>query len=247
MDESKCFYIASCVFTRHYPDLSIHIQQYLKEHFHINVIRCCALSYKIKEYEALIPEPACDEWRNTLHSRRFKLGETVVSICHNCTAIIEEQQPEINLMSLWELILQDEHFPYPNYHGEKMTLQDCWRTRGHHDEQQAVRELLKRMNIDYIELEDNRDDTTFCGVSLFRPAPRRNIVKAPKRFVENAKGMFEPHTEEQQRALMQEYCNRFVTDKVVTYCHYCSEGIILGGKTEEHLASLLFGGNYHYQ
>lgn len=46
---------------------------------------------------------------------------------------------------------------------------------------------------------------------------------------------------------MQEYCKRFTTEKVITYCHYCSEGIKLGGKTEEHLASLLFGGEYHWQ
>lgn len=247
MDYSNYVYIASCVFTRHYPELSVRIQQYLKNRFSLDIVRCCALSYKVKEYEELMPEPAHNLWRDTLHSRLFQAGDTIVSICHNCTAIIEEQQPEVDLTSIWELILQDENFPYPNYHGEIMTLQDCWRTRGHHKEQQAVRELLKRMNIDYIELEDNQDNTDFCGVSLFRPAPRRNLIKAPKRFVQNAKGMFEPHTAEEQKALMQDYCKRFATDEIITYCHYCSEGIILGGKTEEHLASLLFGGKYHYQ
>lgn len=102
MDYSNYVYIASCVFTRHYPELSVRIQQYLKNRFSLDIVRCCALSYKVKEYE-------------------------------------------------------------------------------------------------------------------------------------------------EQKALMQDYCKRFATDKVITYCHYCSEGIILGGKTEEHLASLLFGGKYHYQ
>ena len=48
----------------------------------------------------------------------------MVSICHNCSAIFEERHPEINSQSIWELILEDENFNYPNYHGEKITVQD---------------------------------------------------------------------------------------------------------------------------
>lgn len=247
MNYSDYVYIASCVFTRHFPKLSFRIQGYLKERFNMPVVRCCTLAYKVKQYEELIPECERDNWKSLTHSRRFYPGDKVVSICHNCTAVIEETQPDVEMLSLWELILEDKDLKYPDYHGERMTLQDCWRTRGHHKEQETVRELLRRMNVDFIELDDNRDKTTFCGNSLYRPAPPRNLKMAPKRFVENAKGMFVPHALEEQKAIMQEYCKRFTTEKVITYCHYCSEGIKLGGKSEEHLASLLFGGEYHWQ
>ena len=75
----------------------------------------------------------------------------MVSICHNCSAIFEERHPEINLQSIWELILEDENFNYPNYHGEKITVQDCWRQKENLAEQKAVREILRRMNFEIME------------------------------------------------------------------------------------------------
>ena len=49
---NNCFrYIASCVFTRDYPELSLRIQDYLKQRFEIEIIRCCADKYKVKQFE----------------------------------------------------------------------------------------------------------------------------------------------------------------------------------------------------
>ncbi len=42
---------------------------------------------------------------------------------------------------------------------------------------------------------------------------------------------------------MQDYCKRFRAEKVVAYCHYCLEGLELGGANAKHLASLLFARN----
>ena len=39
---------------------------------------------------------------------------------------------------------------------------------------------------------------------------------------------------------MREHCKKIATDKVVAYCHYCVNGLKLGGKQAKHLASLLF-------
>lgn len=75
------------------------------------------------------------------------------------------------------------------------------------------------MNFEIQELPENRGNTDFCGVSVYRPAPKRNLELAPRRFVENAEGKFIPHTKEEQIALMQEYCKRFHIEKVVAYCH----------------------------
>ena len=43
----KYRYIASCVFTRDYPELSLRIQDYLKERFGMEITRCCAEKYKV--------------------------------------------------------------------------------------------------------------------------------------------------------------------------------------------------------
>ena len=39
---------------------------------------------------------------------------------------------------------------------------------------------------------------------------------------------------------MQAYCRQFGGDKVICYCHYCYEGLQIGGADASHLAQLLF-------
>ena len=55
------------------------------------------------------------------------------------------------------------------------------------------------MNFEVHELQENRIDTDFCGIPVYRPAPKRNLEMAPHRFVENAEGKFIPHTKEEQK------------------------------------------------
>lgn len=107
-------------------------------------------------------------------------------------------------------------------------------------EQTAVRHLLQRINIRTIELPQNRERTTYCGISTLRPAPKRNLLLAPKRFVHNAPGLFRPHTPEEHISFMQNYCRQITTPAVVAYCHYCTQGFKLIGQNNHHLAELLF-------
>ena len=86
------------------------------------------------------------------------------------------------------------------------------------------------MNVEIVELEENFEKTNFCGFSLYQPQPPRNAKLAPKRFVENAKGFFEEHTQEEKEILMKNYCEQIQTEKVIAYCHYCVRGLRLGGK-----------------
>ena len=164
----------------------------------------------------------------------------MVSLCHNCAAIFEERHPEILRQSLWELILEDENFKYPNYGGEKITVQDCWRQKENFSEQNAVREILRRMNFEIVELEENFERTKFCGYSLYQPQPPRNPKLAPKRFLHGAQGLFKEHSQQEKENLMREYCAKIPTEKVVAYCHYCVRGLKLGGKNAFHLAQILF-------
>ena len=239
---NNCFrYIASCVFTRDYPELSLRIQDYLKQRFEIEIIRCCADKYKVKQFEDVMAPSVCERWKAMPHYIPFEPDTTMISICHNCSAVFQESHPDVKVLSLWEFILQyDADFLYPDYGGERMTIQDCWRQYDNCAEQDAVRELLRRMNIEVVEMAENREHTRFCGTSLYRPAPPRNLKMAPKRFVEDAEGMFVPHTEEEQKQLMKEHCRQYQTEHVVAYCHYCTEGLRLAGQPNYHIAELLF-------
>ena len=234
------FYVASCMFTELEPALSRTVQAYVRECFNLPIIRCCVANYRVADCDNRVPDWYREEWRAIKHYEKFPAGSTLVSICHNCSAIYEEQHPEIQRESIWELILSDEDFKYPNHGGEAITIQDCWRAKENSAEQAAVRELLRRMNFEVVELPENHEQTKFCGYTLYQPQPARNPALAPKRFRDGAQGLFQPHTDEQKRQLMREHCSQITTEKVAAYCHYCLRGLKLGNAKAFHLAELLF-------
>ena len=236
----KNYYIASCVFTSQFPELSRRIQNYVAGRFGMDIVRCCVPKYQIEDFNSRMPDNYRGEWSSLPDSAAFEPGDTVWSLCHNCSNIIEETRPGVAVPSLWELILSDGSFDYPDYSGTSVTVQDCWRSRERSSEQDAVRALLGKMHIEYTELAENREKTEFCGASLYRPQPARNPKMAPRHYVEEAAGKFEPHSLDEQRAIMREYCGRFGGGKVVCYCHYCLEGLKMGGADAKHIAELLF-------
>lgn len=113
--------IASCMFTSRFPQLSRKIQNYIAERRDIEIIRCCTPSWEVKFYEEKMPE------------------DEIWSICHNCTNIAEEYFHVENVHSIWELIDEDGQFVFPDYSCLKVTVQDCWRSKGRPKEQAAVR------------------------------------------------------------------------------------------------------------
>lgn len=234
-------YIASCVFTERFPELSERIQAYVRARHGMDVVRCCVQKYKVREFEDRMPEGAHREaWRALPDSADFQPGQAVYSLCHNCNNIIDETHPGVQVYSLWELIDGDGDFVFPDYQGARMFVQDCWRARERAAEQDAVRSLLRKMNVEILEVAPNRADTRFCGASLYRPQPPRNPRLAPKHYVDDARGLFEPHTPEEQKAIMTEYCQKFGATPVACYCHYCLEGLKMGGANATHLAEMLF-------
>ena len=237
------WYIASCVFTAQFPELSLRIQSYVRARFGLTPVRCCIPRYKLREFEEKMPDGELRaSWSALPDSGDFREGDQIVSLCHNCNNIIEELHPGLHVQSLWELLDTDDRFPFPDHRGMKVTVQDCWRSRERLAEQDAVRSLLSKMGIDYVEAPENHAYTNFCGASLYRAQPPRNPKLAPKHYVEGAVGKFLPHSYEEQVRIMEEYCSAYTTDKVVCYCHYCLEGLQMAKKDAAHIAQLLFPG-----
>ena len=234
------YYIASCVFTAQFPELSRRIREWALADCELEVVRCCVGQYKVREFEEEMPDGSRDSWKRLPDSGNFQPGDTVYSLCHNCNNIIEEQHPGVIVRSLWELIDQTPAFPLPDYTGLTVTVQDCWRSRERKEEQAAVRSLLGKMNIRYVEAPEHHEQTDFCGISLYRPQPPRNPRLAPKHYVDGAAGKFIPHSKEEQEHLMKAYCDTLPTSDVICYCHYCLEGLKLGGANARHLAEVMF-------
>lgn len=206
----ESYYIASCLFTARFPDVSLAIQRYIEKRHGMKIVRCCIPNYSVKPNEDRIsPNGVRSAWKSLPVTANLQPGDTVYSLCHNCTNIIDEQHEGVNALSLWELIDQDESFVYPDYSGLKVTLQDCWRTRERSGEQAAVRSILTKMGIEYIEAPEHHEHTDFCGSTLYRPQRIQNAQYAPKHYVEQAAGKFLPHSEEEQLAIMRDYCSRF--------------------------------------
>lgn len=235
------YYIASCVFTAKYPELSSRIQEYVELSSNLSIVRCCVPGWKKQIYEDKMPEGIFSEnWKKIPQSQAFESEDAIWSLCPNCMNITEEWRNVKEVHSLWELIDSDKDFPFPDHSGMRVTLQDCWRMRDRNATHDAVRSLLTKMNIEYIEIPMNREKADFCGKSLYRPQVDRNPKLAPKHYKENIEGLFEEHSEEEQIQIMKEYCSQYKTEAVVCYCHYCLEGLLAGGVNGIHMAELLF-------
>ena len=232
------YFIASCIFTIRYPELSFRVQKYVADRFGMKILRCCIPNYMVQEFENQISENFRAEWKNLQTGMIFQPEDETYSICHNCMNITEEFR-HAKAFSLWELLLEDSKFEFPNLPWE-VTIQDCWRSRQRSNEQDAVRKILSRMHMKIHEAEKNHAETDFCGNSLYRQQPSRNPKLAPKFYRDGAVGKFEPHSFEEQVELMKNYRLTLPTEKVICYCHYCHEGLKLSGDGSYHLAELLF-------
>lgn len=204
------YYVASCLFTARFPETSLRIQNYIRTKPDIKTVRCCIPNFKVDFNTNRIPSPSVRQaWEQLPVSEVFQPDDTVISVCHNCTNIAEEWRAGTKAVSLWEIIDRDPSFVFPDYDGMEVTVQDCWRTRERRNEQDAVRSLLEKMNIRFVEARQNHAETEFCGSTLYREQPVKNARLAPKHYVEQAQGKFLPHTPEEQAVIMQDYCRQF--------------------------------------
>ena len=209
-------YFPSCKVRAQYKDASKRAAEYVQRRLGVAPIGCCRPNHtKLTE------------------------NDTSVVVCNNCAAIIEENT-DARIEFLWQVIDQDPDFPFPDYRGEEMTIQDCWVSFEKRYVQDAVRSLLKKMNIRIVELEENYEKTKFCGVNLLAPCTESNAKLAHRRYVEQFPHMFTPMDKEAQVAHFRKHCEQIRTERAVCYCKFCAEGINLGGKQGVHLIELLF-------
>ncbi len=237
---STTYYIASCTFTIYMNDLSIKIQDYVQKRFGMTVVRCCTPKFRVQHFTECMPENYRPLWSALPESGSFQPGDIICSPCHNCLNIISETHPEVRTISLWELILSDSEFRFPDYSGLEATLQDCWRSRKNAAEHDAVRRILEKMNIRWREIDDCREKADFCGLTLFQPQPPRNPALAPNHYAVDIEGKFLPHTREEQKQKMEEHCRQFTTDTVICYCQYCYKGLKIAAKDARYLGEMLF-------
>ena len=209
-------FFSSCKATEQYKEPSKKAKEYVEQKLGIQPFGCCRPNHK-----------------------KLTADDTAIVVCNNCTNIIDENTAA-NIVSLWEIIDADDNFAFPDYHEEKMTIQDCWYAHDRPGVQNAVRSVLKKMNIVPVELKENFEATKFCGTSLLAPCSKSNATLAPKRYVEKFSYMFTPLPPEKHAEYFSRHCEQIETDKVACYCRACTNAINMGGKQAFHLLELLF-------
>ena len=210
------FYLPSCNFKAAHPDVSSKIQAYLRNKPDTKICGCCRVSQNL-----------------------FHEGDKVLVNCVSCAIITDEVSPQANEMTLYEYLLQDPLFPWPDHHGERITVQDCYRTIHKPQVQKAVRECLLRMNMVPVEIEENYEKTRFDGMFRYTKIPAGNLKIAPLYFNKLNDEFIEILPPEEQEKIMKEWVSQYQTERVVVYCNSCLIGVKAGGANGVHLLDLM--------
>lgn len=154
------------------------------------------------------------------HYPSLAAGTQVINICPGCDRRYRNYNSapgRATTISLWEVLAESSFFPFPDYHGQPMTILDACPTRTQTQVHQAIRTLLRRMNIQLIEPAKTGTNGTCCGDSFW--------------------GTISP---DQVKTKMIERAGEMPLNHVVVYCVSCAKSIYIGGKTPHYLLDLLF-------
>ncbi|MBO6158141.1 MAG: hypothetical protein J6P72_02625 [Firmicutes bacterium] len=210
-------YYPSCNFKRNFPQTAARIADYLKTQPDVKIAGCCHVTNSLP-----------------------KEGDVIVTVCMSCMRVLEEVRPDIPQVNLFEFLLGREDFAWPDYQGEAITLQDCFRARGKHSLQDAMREAMKRMNMEVVELEPNRDEVIYDGSFLLHEAYPQNKKEAPDYFDKYLSDYIHVLPKEEWLATYQEEAAKITTERTAGYCNVCVTSLREGGANAHHLAEYAF-------
>jgi len=152
------------------------------------------------------------------HKPNFDNGTQIINVCAGCDRRYRELYEGITTISLWEVLAEQKTFLFPDYKGKVMTIHDACPTRDQERVHNAVRALLKKMNIILVEPEKTRTKGTCCGDSSYGVLPVKQVKKQ-----------------------MKKRAHEMPVEDVVVYCVSCSKSMYIGGKKPRYLVDLLFG------
>lgn len=189
-------YFPGCKYTALSPATSKKMQEYLKTKRNMAVTGCCSVNHK-----------------------QLTSGDKALVVCPTCLFKLSETAPQSEVLSVWEVLADDDGFPWPDYKGKAITIQDCVDTADNPEWQQAVRKVLMRMNVHIVEIEKSFEKADFCNIET-------SASPLPK--------------EEQMEQLVR-HCEEYTTDMVVCYCTGCLNSLRIGGVNGIHLVDLVMG------
>lgn len=152
------------------------------------------------------------------HDPKVEEGSLIINVCAGCDRRFRSLYQGVSTISLWEVIDRLDEFQYPDYKGLKLSVHDACPIREKPQVHEAVRNLLKKMNIQVEETEFSGTRSRCCGDDFY---PKLPVEKVHQKMKERADSM-----------PCQEVC---------VYCISCIKSMHIGGKTPRHLMDLLMG------
>ncbi len=149
---------------------------------------------------------------------RFETPIEVINVCPGCDKRFRNDYANSSTVSLWEVLARADFFPFPDYRGRKMSIIDACPTRDRTGVHDAVRTLLRKMNVTLVEPENTRTRSTCCGDTFWGEIPTERV-----------------------KDLMKKRTAEMPAGDVVVYCVSCAKAVFIGGKTPRYLVDLLLG------
>lgn len=131
---------------------------------------------------------------------------------------IQKICPDAEPVFLLEKLLETDIFPFPNYQGMEMSIQDTCSARLDPKVLSVVRRLLERMNIRLSEPLRSGNHSKCCGQKFYGKLPVEEV-----------------------ESLMVKRAGEMPCEEVVVYCASCITSMSVGGKRPRYLLDLLFG------
>jgi Fe-S oxidoreductase len=152
------------------------------------------------------------------HEPKFRENKEVINVCAGCDKRYRTLYQGVTTISLWEVLAEDQAFPFPDYGGREMSILDACPTRDQVRVHRAVRTLLRRMNIVLKEPKKTGTKSVCCGDSYFGSLPVERVKEQ-----------------------MKKRAGQMPVNDVVVYCVSCCKSMHIGGKKPRYLVDLLFG------
>lgn len=153
------------------------------------------------------------------HDPKFTSETEVINICPGCDKRFGNDYQNSSTISLWEILAESDFFTFPDYKGKRMSILDaCPTTRDKDKVHDAIRKILRKMNITLIEPKHTRTKSTCCGDSFY------GVI-----------------TTDKVKEQMIKRTSEMPVDEVIVYCVSCIKSVFVGGKRPRYLIDLLFG------
>ncbi len=150
------------------------------------------------------------------HYPQLPKGATVINNCAGCDRRFRSLYEGIQTISIWEILDSIENLPLPVYRGVTVSVHDSCSYRQKPQVHAAVRNILRKMNIEIIESDYSGMQSICCGDNFY-----------PKISIEEV-------TKFQKKRAAQMPCR-----DVAVYCVSCIQSMSVGGKIPHHMVDLV--------